>query len=160
MGTYGRTVIATTGNPITVIADGRTDWFKVGGVTIDWTTVTAVSGADKTLADGTIVKIGDKYIRYGTVLCKITASGKYGPNDTGASDGRQTLTRGECYILNQTVVMSALGSDHPPVFDGGTVFADRLVNLAIQPTGGTESTGSSTLANILAAFPRVTPVKD
>jgi hypothetical protein len=30
-----------------------------------------------------------------------TASGKYGPYDSAATDGRQTLTRGECFILDE-----------------------------------------------------------
>ena len=77
-------------------------------------------------------------------------TGLYGPSDTSATDGRQTLTRGECFILNQTVLYSELGSDHPPVFDGGAVWADRLlVNGANQPT----------LTNLLAAMPRLQLVK-
>jgi hypothetical protein len=80
-----------------------------------------------------------------------TGNGKYGPIDTTATDGRQTMTRGECFILNETVVESELGSDHPAVIEGGLVWADRLlVNGTNQPT----------LANLLTAFPALQLVKD
>lgn len=48
-----------------------------GGVTLDHTTVTP---------DGD----GKKRLKAGTPLGKITATGKYGPYDAGASDGRET----------------------------------------------------------------------
>jgi hypothetical protein len=259
--TYGRQVLETTGRPRMVSADGKPEW-KIGGVTIDWSLVSAV-GSDTTLSDETIVKNGDKYMRYGQVIglssksevqtitftggptagdaiitlpasgddaaevagaaafnisaqamqdlltalprigqngATVTRSGAgsagdpyiytvtfnrllgnvpqftathtftggtsptvtpgtstagagtglYGPIDTSASDGRQTLTRGECFILNETVVQSELGSDHPPVFDGGAVWTDRLL------VGGTNQ---PTLANLLTAMPRLQPVK-
>ena len=151
MSSFGRQTVGTaTGNPIQVLADGRTEGFKTGGVTIDWSTVTAVSGSDATLTDGTVVKIGDKYLRYGTILDKITASGKYGPANTGAADGREALARGDSFILNETVVMSEIGSDHVPCFDSGLVFEDRLLT--------NENVGSAnnpTRANVLTAFPGI-----
>lgn len=48
------------------------------GVTID---------ADAVTADGD----GNKILTKGTLLCKITASGKYGPYDSGAGDGREEV---------------------------------------------------------------------
>lgn len=255
MSSYGRTVVGTTGTPIQVIADGRTDGFKHVGVTIDWSTVTAVS-ADTTLLDGTIVKNGDKYLRYGQIIDRIATAevqvidlsagddptagtwtitysgqttsalaydasaaavqtalealsniqvgdvvvtkssfqytitwdanlgnvaavtigsgsltgatsvtvttstagvgtGLYGPVATNASDGRQTMARGETYILNRTVVYSSLGSDHPPVFEEGTIFPDRLITNENNP-----GTNAPTFANILTAFPGIRLVKD
>lgn len=53
-----------------VSADGSPD-YKAGGVTIDWSTVTAVSGSNATLPDGSVVLIGQKYLRYGQVLTRI-----------------------------------------------------------------------------------------
>jgi hypothetical protein len=245
-----------------VSADGKPIW-KAGGVTIDWSLVTAVV-AETTLDDETVVKVGDKYLRYGQILGIIgaaevqtitftggptagsaiitlpasgaaaaevaaaaafdisaqglqdllnalprlgqngvtvgrtgagtngdpyiytvtfnralgnvpqftsthsftggttptathatstagTGNGKYGPIDTTASDGRQTMTRGECFILNETVVYSELGSDHPAVIEGGLVWAARLlVGEVTQPT----------LANFLTAFPAIQLLKD
>jgi hypothetical protein len=264
MSGIGRQILESTGRPIQALAvlEGA-DW-KVGGVTIDWSTVTAVS-ADTTLSDETVVRNGDKYLRYGQVIGRIagaevqtieftggptsggatltlpasgsqsaetatvaipfnataqaaqdiitslarigpngatvaragagsagspyvytvtinralgnvpqftstndfvggtspsvthgtttagTGTNKYGPVDTSATDGRQALTRGECYVINQTVLMSELGSDNPAVFEGGLVFADRLlVNGVNQPT----------LANLLTALPSLRLVKN
>lgn len=160
MSSYGRTATGTVATSLQVLADGRTDGMKVGGITIDWATVTAVSGSDVTLNDGTVIKIGDKYLRYGTIIDLIASTanggtvGKYGPANTAATDGRQTLARGESYILNSTVVMSDLGSDNPAVFDEGTAYHARL--LTNEAVG---SAGNPTDANVLAAFPAVRLVK-
>jgi len=152
MPTYGQTTSATLGRAVRASADGDPRW-KAAGITLDWTTVTAVS-VDTTLSDGTVVKAGDKYIRYGTVLSQITASGKYGPADTSVSDGRQLVdatVRGRSFILDETVVYSEPGSDHPAVFDGGRVFKGRIVyGGANQPTE----------ANIETMFPAITFVAD
>jgi hypothetical protein len=68
---YGRYVIGNTGVPIEVAADGAPEWQPIG-ISVDWTTVTAV-GSDTTLSpEGLTVKSGQKYLRYGQVMCKIT----------------------------------------------------------------------------------------
>jgi hypothetical protein len=246
-----------------VLAELEGALWKVAGITVDWSLFTAVA-ADTTLDDGTIVKAGDKYARYGQVwglvgksevqthtftggptagggtptvpasgsLAAETASsaipfnataqqfqdalnaltrlgqngvtvtrsgagsagdpyvyavtfnrnlgnvpqltwthdftggtsptvtpatttagagtGLFGPIDTSATDGRQALERGNCYIQNETVLMSELGSDHIPVFEGGLVWAARLlVGEANQPT----------LANLLTALPMLRLVR-
>lgn len=132
MPSYGRVATYTTGQPLMVAADALQNMaWKTGGITMDWATVATV-GADTTLGDGTVIPNGQKGIEYGTVLCRITASGKYGPYNSGATDGRQTLARGECFILNESVLQTApfgIGAavtDHPAVFEGGKVFKDRL----------------------------------
>lgn len=55
--------------PTRVSADGNPQ-LKPGGITIDWTTVTAASG-DQTLPDGTVIKDTLKYLRYGQIMCRI-----------------------------------------------------------------------------------------
>lgn len=58
-----------------------------------------------------------------------TAAGTYGPFDGAATDGRQNLTRGQCFILNETVLEEdpiGQATDHPGVFDGGLVWKARL----------------------------------
>lgn len=67
---YGRVVLGTTGYPIFALASDpkEADW-KVGGVTIDWNTVTAV-GADTLLPDGTTIKSGQKFLRWGQVIAR------------------------------------------------------------------------------------------
>jgi hypothetical protein len=146
MPSYGRQQTATTGLPIQVLADSSMVGWKSGGITIDWATVTAV-GSDTTLADGNVIKNGQKGLVFGMVLCKITASGLYGPYNSGAADGRQTLARGDCWVLNQTVLqnlpnsLAALATDNPPVFNAGRVFFDRLqivgTGAALNPLGAT-----------------------
>lgn len=153
MGTYGPGAIEKVGRIVQVSADGYPE-MKAGGVTIDWDTIAAV-GADTELSDGTVVKAGDKYIRYGTIVAKITASGKYGPSKTDAVDGRQTLTRGECFIVNETVLKSSLGSDHPAVFEGGKAWLARLLT-----NENAAGASNPTLANVLAAFPRLLLVRE
>jgi hypothetical protein len=107
-------------------------------VTIDWDAIDAVSGSDETLDDETVVKVGDKFIRYGTVLNIVGSTGKAVPTDAPR--------RGECYILNETVVESELGSDHPAVIEGGLVWGSRL------NVGGA---GQPSLDDVLTAFPRL-----
>jgi hypothetical protein len=152
MPSYGRQLLSSTGRPVAVSIDGRPEW-KVGGITLDWATVTAV-GSDTTLADGTVVLNGQKGLEFGTVLCKITASGKYGPYASGASDGRQTLARDNVFILNETVLQNgpigqgfaAGASDHPGVLVGGRVWADR-----VKAGGG----GQPSVAALEAVMPRL-----
>lgn len=153
----GRTVVESTGRSIQVTADGSPE-FKHGGVTIDWSTVAAVAGADVTLKDGVVVKIGEKYLRYGQVIKKITASGKYGPYDPAAADGREVAPiRGEDYILNETMKEDDIGSDHPAALEGGRVFLGRIIQSGV---GAASLAAGPTLANLLAGFPRLLLVKE
>jgi hypothetical protein len=92
-----------------------------------------------------------------------TGLGKYGPYDPAAADGRQTLTRGECFILNLTVlengVIPGLGggvTDHPAVFDGGPTWKARL----LITTGAHSLAAGPTVAEFETAFPRVEYVQD
>jgi hypothetical protein len=254
MSSYGRQVLQETGYPIAVSADGRPEWGPVG-ITLDWSTVAAVSGTDETYLDGTVVKVGAKGLPFGTILCRLgvgevqtitidatggtftityegqttaaiaenataaavqaalealsnidpgdvvvtgsaggpftltwdarlgnvaapttdasaltggagtaivatitsgTNPGTWGPYDATATDGRQTLARGRCAILNMSVLQENAGglpgtpSDHPPVFTGGLVFKKRL------RVGGS---GQPTLNMFEAAFPRITYVE-
>lgn len=271
---YGRVSLGNTGYPILCLASdpSEADW-KVGGITIDWSTVTAVS-ADTTLPDGNLVKNGQKYLRYGQVLTRAstaevqtatwtggpttggailrlpasgndaaqdttsisatatavqfedaiqalsrigiggvsvartgsgtagdpyvytmtfnrelgdvpqfanvsntfsggttpsstlatttagTGTGMFGPYDPNATDGRQTLTRGDCFILNETVIQNvpigwgSPNTDQPPggVFDGGIVWKERLI---VTSEGTGTLADGPTFTNFEAAFPRI-----
>jgi hypothetical protein len=260
MPTYGRQILATTGSPVMVLADlADADW-KPGGITLDWSTITAVN-ADTTLSDGTVIPNGQKGIEFGTILCDIgiaevqtvtitgtptggtftlsgngnttvaiaynasaavvqsavralggvyagvivtgsaggpytltyergtgdvaqltlgtngltggtsptvsfgtttagTGTGMYGPYDSAASDGRQTLARGHCFILNETVLQTGaaglvgVASDNPAVFDGGLAWKNRLKIGGVNPA----SLGTGTQPTVSAfetAFPRI-----
>lgn len=87
-----------------------------------------------------------------------TASrGDYGPYDPSATDGRQTLARGACYILDETVFEHAqIGfdvapSDHPAVIEGGLCWKARL----LMTTGTHSLAAGPTVSEFEAAFPRV-----
>jgi hypothetical protein len=256
MPSYGRQVLTTTGIPVMVLANLEDADWKPGGITIDWSTVTAVS-ADTTLADGTVIPNGQKGIEFGTILCDIgvaevetltitatggtytlagngnvsaaiaynatsptvqaairslggayanaivtgaaagpytitfergqgnvtnlvpdntlatggtaavttgtagAGTGLYGPYDSGVSDGRQTLSRGHCFILNETVLqtgaqgLAGVASDNPAVFAGGLVWKARLkigsVNVAYLGSGN-----QPTVSAFETAFPKIT----
>jgi hypothetical protein len=70
----GRTLFARSQVlPTRVSADGNPK-YKAGGVMIDLSTIPAASGTDTTLQDGSIIKAGQQYMRYGQILTKITSS--------------------------------------------------------------------------------------
>lgn len=260
--TFGRSSLLNVGHGVKLTADGRPE-FKHIGVTIDWSTIAAQSGSDATYQDGVVVAVGEKALRYGQVITKITktaidvvtlnntptggtfklsvtaggtttttgaiafdatgpigvqaalvalsnvgagnatvtgnASGPYtitfadavgavtltgdgalltgagaqptatvvqtdvggnlnmyGPYDTAAVDGRQTLTPGAVFIVNETWKETDLHSNHPPVIEGGKVWKARLI-----ATAGTHSLANGpTFTELLAVLPRLTFVAD
>lgn len=153
------------GRPVSTIASGRPR-YKTGGITICYPVITAL-GADTTVqAEGRTYKAGDKLVRFGTIMCKITSVvgssvvGQYGPYASGATDGRQTLTRGECFILDHSISQLAdLASDITgAVYDSvpdGQVYMDRI---ASDGTNGVSTNPAK--AAILTAFPGISPFED
>lgn len=131
------------GRTINVSADGAPK-FKAGGVTIDWSTVAAISGSDVVYEDNVTVKVGEKALRYGTILYRLS-DGRYGPATAATISGGATLKRGETYIVFETMLEEENMSNHPGVIDGGRVFRDRLV------VGG----ANPTLAQVEAAMPGI-----
>lgn len=148
---FGRVPLGTVGSSVTVSADGS-PMAKIGGITIDWSTVAAVTGSDVTLNDGMVVKVGEKYLRYGQVVTKITASGQYGPYDPAAADGRQTLTVGEAFILNRTALEAEPADQHPEAIYGGRAWLARIIQVG---TGTASLAAGPTLANLKATFPQL-----
>lgn len=140
---YGQRQLGNVGRSIQLLANNTGTRWKAGALTIDWDTVTAAP-ADVALEDGILISAGDKYLRYGQVVVPITASGKYGPYDTGASDGREAApVRGTTFLINETVLESDPDSDHPGGLEAGRVWRDRLMvvdgysaNITIDATGG------------------------
>lgn len=78
--------------------------------------------------------------------------GFWGPYDPAATDGRQTLARGNCMIALYTWREVDLHSNHPPVCDGGILFKQRI----LMTTGTASLAAGPTVANFEAAFPAVT----
>lgn len=146
---YGPTTVGNQiGTSIEVVIDGRPKQ-KIGGITIDWTTVAAV-GSNTTWLDGVFLSAAtsDKGLRYGQVVVLITASSLYGPYDPAAADGRQTLADGKAFFLNRSI----LGNDPvdmPEACFGGECAVDRLLI-----TTGTHSLAAGpTVAEFKAVFP-------
>jgi hypothetical protein len=152
----GRTVLGTVGGFLQVSADGA-PLAKAAGVTIDWSTVAAVSGSDVTLNDGQVIPIGKKYLRYGQVITQITTGGKFGPYDPDASDGREAApVRGKAYVLNRTALEDEPMDEYPEAIEGGRVFKARI----IQSEAATHTLAlGPTFAELNAAFPNFTYVQ-
>ncbi len=159
---YGRTFLPNNGiYPTRVSADGRPN-YKTGGVTIDWTKVQTAGGSGSntvSLPDGSTIYDNVKYLRYGQVITMISTTGKYGPYDPTALDGRATLTRGQCFVVDQTVTQYANGvgpnasiqqDQIGGVFDDGLVYFGRLVQSG---TNNSTIPLGPTLANFNTAFP-------
>lgn len=262
---FGQTTLSPNSVVPTRVSADNNPLYKPGGITIDWSSITAV-GADTTLTDGTVIRSGQKFIRYGQVLTKNTtgtvqtltgtatggtftmslvrpdngatvttaalsatataaqiltalqavlapsqivstsggalgtatvpitfgatfpaltinggaltggtvtvaqttvgaSAGLFGPYDPAASDGRQTLTRGECYIADETILqydsgtamISAQNDQTGRVIEGGLVFLDRIIQSGT--VTGTLALGP-TKANLLAAFPMLRIVEN
>lgn len=139
MSTYGLETFDTIGAAITVSADGQLK-AKAGGVTIAWGAI-AASSADVTYKDTDIVYSGEKFIRYGTIVSRITAAtdpteiGKFMPYMTTPGGGRTLSTaRGDVFIINESMHENMPQSDFPAAFDQGMVYKKRLL---VEDAGGT-----------------------
>lgn len=110
--TFGRQVLTTTGIPVMTLADlARADW-KPGGITIDWSLVTAV-GSDTTLNDGTVIPNGQKGIEFGTILCaKVVSEAQTISIDaTGGTftiSGNSNTTAATAYNASAATVQAAV----------------------------------------------------
>jgi hypothetical protein len=137
----GGVVVAQAENPVYVIS------YPAGGgnVAAVTTTATGLTGGAGTAAVATAT--GG------------TAPGTYGPYNSAATDGRQALARGRCFILNETVTelgplgLGTAATDHPAVFEGGRVWRARLKVGVVNPAsiGG----NAPSVAEFEAAFPRI-----
>lgn len=100
-----------------------------------------------------------------TVTFATTSDGRvgwFGPYDPAATDGRATLARGDCGLVDRTLVLGgSLGLDerddfHKGLVTGGHVWEGRV----IQSGTGTHSlTAGPTRAELLAALPTLVLVK-
>lgn len=89
-------------------------------------------------------------------------SGMYGPYDNTASDGRQTLTQGRCFIVPSLIVVkNVFGSGLPGpdltsvgVIEGGKVWAKRVI---ANDSAGSLA-GGPLWSDLVAAMPGISPV--
>jgi hypothetical protein len=156
MTNFGLQEWGNTGRIIQVTADGNPRWGH--STTIDWATVAAVAGAPVNINDGFMVQIGMKYLRYGQVLCRIIASGKWGPYDPAAGDGRQLLVRSRVRILNESLVDNGTFPGYGPrpnnevigALVGGRLRIARIIQSGV---AAASLAAGPTLANLEAALP-------
>lgn len=162
MSSYGRKSVDQFGFGIRVSADGN-PLAKIGGVTVEWASVTAASAAFTVLPTGATaaanfyvaggndldyVDAGEKFLRFGTVLCKVsggTWDGSYVPYGTTPAGGGSLLkTKGNIFIMDASMHESDYHSSHPAVIYGGAVWKNRIVanygtiqTFTVTATGGT-----------------------
>lgn len=129
MGGFGQKNLGNVGSGITVSADGSPE-AKTAGITIAWETVPATTAAF-VYPNSDTVEVGEKFLRYGTVLCKVTggaSDGKYAPHGATASGGSLAAAgRGNWVILNRSVHEYDIASDHCEALIGGRVYKKRIL---------------------------------
>jgi hypothetical protein len=146
---FGPTTLTTFGLTYEISADGMPQ-AKIGGVTIDWNTVAAVSGSPVILPDGSTIAVGQQYLGAGQVIGLITSTansgtiGMYGPYDPTASDGRQLIANGiDCYILNRNCSVIDPKGQYPEAIFGGLVFKNRIRMAGDLPTATATVSGGA-----------------
>jgi hypothetical protein len=170
MSSYGQSVLEKVGASIAVCADGKPEC-KAGGITLEWATVTAASGdyevnppSDGATGFGSFVGVnslatdyvasGEKFLRFGQVVCKIvggTYDGYYAPYGTASgslASGVLSKAAGDIYFLNESVHEGYNNSNHPQAIEGGLCWKYRLlVNYGtVQTVTMTATGGTFTLA--------------
>lgn len=168
MSTYGRQIFTRAGFGIQVSADGNPT-AKLGGITVEWAAIPAAAADYEVRPNGELVDTnflsnaspaddyvyaGKKFLRYGTVMCKLiggTSAGKYVPygSTTGLGGGTISTASGDWVILNSSKHEEDYHSDHPQAIVGGQVYKHRLLaNYGKSHTvsiTGTPSAGNFTL---------------
>ncbi len=147
MSTFGRYEFGKFGSGISCSADGS-PVAKIAGVQLAWAAIAAVA-AERVFKDADTVEAGEKFIRYGTIVCRITASttasevGKFMPYMTGTLSGTgniintlaavggitrvQSLAEGDVFLVNRSVHENDVLSDFPEALDGGRMYKQRLL---------------------------------
>lgn len=137
--------LGSIGQSISIIADGD-PIMKPGGMTIDWSTVAAISGADVTWLDNFIVPIGAKGLRYGQLMCEITGGETVVNTVTGtttAGDFTYTVTN-EAGVSATTAAIA-----YNATAATQTTAVEALANVG---AGGVVITGTTTTGPFTLAF--------
>ncbi len=123
-------------------------------------TFTGTVGVPVITADGTNLTGGTSPSASASLLPAsgtLANTGKFGPFDPNATDGRQTLTRGESFVLDETFVYQPFGTILPGpneirggFIDGGAIWLQRVLQCG---AGAPSLATGPTLAAFLAAFP-------
>ncbi len=175
MSTYGQTRLDRVGKSIQVTADGAPK-AKAGGITTAWSLIAAFaadftvrptgetnpagSGFYEQNPSDDFVYAGEKYLRYGSIMCRIvggTADGLFAPfgTDLTTPGGALSTAKGDVYVLNESVHENEPGSDHGgAAIDGGRIFAKRLLVIGLNPAAAAEVTALH--GATVTAMPRAT----
>lgn len=89
---FGRTLLNTNQIQPTRVSADNLPQQKPGGITVDWLNSISAVGSDTTLIDGSIIRNGNKYIRYGQIMCKITGATNTATIGGSPTGGTFTLT--------------------------------------------------------------------
>lgn len=132
MSTFGRYDFGKFGSGISCTADGS-PVAKVAGVRLAWGAIPAVAAA-RVFKDADTVDAGEKFVRYGTIICRITAAtdatevGKFMPYMALPGGGRTLSTEeGDVFLVNRSVRENDVLSDHAEALDGGRMYKRRLL---------------------------------
>jgi hypothetical protein len=163
MTNFGLQEWGNTGRILQVTADGNPRWHT--SITLDWSVVAAVAGAAVNINDGFMVQVGQKYLRYGQVLTRITANGKWGPFDPAAGDGRQLLVRNRVRILNESLVDNGVWPGYGPrpnnevvgAMTGGRLRLARIIQAGV---AAASLAAGPQLASLEGALPLAEWVED
>jgi hypothetical protein len=140
-GVFGTETVAT---PITVAG-------SAGGPYTITSPIALLTANGAGLTGGTAPAVG------AVLTTAVGNYGMFGPFDPAATDGRQTLNRGQCAILNTTTLQNGVlgwtnfATDHPGVVEGGKLWKARIL-----ATNGTHSLAAGpTYAELEEVLPRM-----
>jgi hypothetical protein len=92
-----------------------------------------------------------------TTTAGSATGGFYGPYDSAATDGRQTLERGRCFLVGRTwKQFGERHGDYPPAVYGGLLYKGRI----LATTGAASLAAGPTFATLEAAMPQLSYVAE
>jgi hypothetical protein len=145
-GTFTKATTTASSLPYTITFDN-----SLGAVTLTASGASLTGGSSPGVTIATVGDAGGN-------------TGKFGPYDPSSTDGRATLTRGECFILDETWLLTPGGTQLPSAPDiiggviaGGHVFIDRILQSG---TSAHSLSAGPTKTELLAAFPRLIIVEN
>jgi hypothetical protein len=170
MSSYGQYNLGGFGSGISCTADG-TPRAKVAGVHMFWPGVKALTAA-RTFKDADSVEAGERYIRYGTIIARVTAGatvngispiGRFVPLiGTGAAgaytgyNGDATMAvsvaEGDLFLVNRSKHEDEAFSDHVEALDGGRMYIRRLLVAGYGDGTGGYPDAATDAADVTALF--------
>lgn len=160
MNTFGRFEFGKFGSGISCSADGS-PVAKIAGVEIAWNAVPAVAAAYR-FKDEDTVEAGEKFIRYGTMVCRLTAVpagdpavvgtvGMFVPYQAALPAGYTISTaEGDVFLINRSVHEGDVLGSYPEALDGGRMYIRRLLVVGYGDGTGAYPDAASDAADLAA----------